>query len=330
MLEKVNILVVDDVRENHLVMNSVLNDPEVNVINAMSGEEALKLCSTHDFAVILMDVQMPVMDGFETAELLRSIERTKKIPIIFVTAISKEKKAIFRGYEIGAVDYLFKPIDALILRSKVKTFKELYQQRRQLELTTYELEKKIKELTIVQAERSRLENMSKEDFLTCTYNRRGIEQLLQVHWADCAKYELPMSLVLIDLDKFKSYNDYYGHVSGDQVLKEVVESAKNVLTGAAEYIGRYGGEEFLVVLPNKNRSEAEKIAEKIQYELTRKQITHVENVPHNIVTVSMGLITTVPSTSVVCSKIIGEVDEALYEAKTKGRNRFEVWHKKQL
>lgn len=330
MLEKVNVLVVDDVRENHLVMNSVLNDPEINVMNAMSGEEALKFCSTHDFAVILMDVQMPGMDGFETAELLRSIERTKKIPIIFVTAISKEKKAIFRGYEIGAVDYLFKPIDAMVLRSKVKIFKELYQQRRQLEITTYELEKKIEELMLAQAERSKFENISKEDFLTCTYNRRGIEHLLQLHWADCAKYEMPMSLLLIDLDKFKSYNDYYGHVSGDQVLKEVVDSAKRVLTGSAEYIGRYGGEEFLVVLPNKDRVDAELIAEKIQFELSKKQIIHVENVPHNIVTVSMGLITTVPATSAVCSKIIGEVDEALYEAKSNGRNTWQVWHKKQL
>lgn len=330
MLEKVNVLVVDDVRENHLVMNSVLSDPEVNVINAMSGEEALKLCSVHDFAVILMDVQMPGMDGFETAELLRSIEKTKKIPIIFVTAISKEKKAIFRGYEIGAVDYLFKPIDALVLRSKVKIFKELYQQRRQLEVTTYELEKKIQELMLAQEERSKYENISKEDFLTCTYNRRGIEQLLQLHWADCAKYELPISLMLIDLDNFKSYNDYYGHVSGDQVLKEVVDSAKRVLTGSAEYIGRYGGEEFLVVLPNKERGDAERIAEEIQSELSKKQIVHKENVPHNIVTVSMGLITTVPATPAVCSKIIGEVDEALYQAKTNGRNRWQVWHKKQL
>lgn len=249
MDEKVNVLVVDDVRENHLVMNSVLNDPEINVINAMSGEEALKLCTNHSFAVILMDVQMPGMDGFETAELLRSIERTKKIPIIFVTAISKEKKAIFRGYEIGAVDYLFKPIDALVLRSKVNTFKELYQQRRMLELTTYELEKKISELTYVQAEKSRLENVSKEDFLTCTYNRRGIEHLLQLHWADCAKYNLPISLMLIDLDNFKRYNDYYGHVKGDTVLKEVVNCAKKVLTGSAEYIGRYGGEEFWLYCP---------------------------------------------------------------------------------
>jgi len=328
MDEKVNVLVVDDVKENHLVMNSVLNDAEINVINALSGEEALKLCSNHSFAVILMDVQMPGMDGFETAELLRSIERTKKIPIIFVTAISKEKKAIFRGYEIGAVDYLFKPIDAMALRSKVNTFKELYQQRRQLEITTYELERKIEELTQVQAEKSRLENMSREDFLTCTYNRRGIEDLLQTHWADCAKYQLPMSLMMVDLDNFKRYNDYYGHVEGDVVLKKVVNCAKKVLTGSTEYIGRYGGEEFLIVLPNKSDIEAQKIARKIQLELEKMSLAHEQNDPHNIVTVSMGLLTTVPKTASVCGKVIGEVDEALYEAKTMGRNRWQTWTRK--
>lgn len=327
MDEKVNVLVVDDVRENHLVMNSVLNDNEINVINAMSGEEALSLCANHEFAVILMDVQMPGMDGFETAELLRSIERTKKIPIIFVTAISKEQKSIFRGYEIGAVDYLFKPIDALMLKSKVNIFKELYQQRRMLETTTFELERKIEELTHVKAEKSRLENVSREDFLTCTYNRRGIEHLLKEHWADCAKYNLPISLMMIDLDNFKRYNDHYGHVKGDAVLKEVVNCAKKVLTGRTEYIGRYGGEEFLVVLPNKDIEAAKAIATRIQDELKIRSIHHHENAPHDIVTVSMGLLTTVPETRDVCSKVIGEVDEALYLAKTQGRNRWQIWHK---
>lgn len=328
MDEKVNVLVVDDVRENHLVMNSVLNDPELNVMNAMSGEEALRLCATHSFAVILMDVQMPGMDGFEAAELLRSIERTKKIPIIFVTAISKEKNAIFRGYEIGAVDYLFKPIDAIVLRSKVNIFKELYQQRRMLEKTTYELEQKIKELTDIQVEKKRLENMSKEDFLTCTYNRRGIEHLLKTHWADCAKYKLPLSLMMIDLDNFKSYNDYYGHVNGDTVLKEVVDCAKSVLARETEYIGRYGGEEFLVVLPNKNKEEVQVLAEKIRETLNNRKIRHDANAPHNIVTVSMGLLTTIPKNARVCCNVIGEVDEALYEAKTLGRNRWQFWKNK--
>lgn len=96
MREKVDILIVDDLKENHLVMESVLTDEDLNLINAMSGEEALQLCSNHSFAVILMDVQMPGLDGFQTAELLRKIEKTKKIPIIFVTAISKEKNPYLR------------------------------------------------------------------------------------------------------------------------------------------------------------------------------------------------------------------------------------------
>jgi CheY-like chemotaxis protein/HPt (histidine-containing phosphotransfer) domain-containing protein len=128
-LRKIKILIVDDRPENLLALESLLSNPACEVIKADSGPAALRLLIEHDVAVVLMDVQMPQMDGYETAELMRGNERTKQIPIIFVTAISKEDKYVFKGYEIGAVDYLFKPVDPTILRAKVRTFCELQRQK---------------------------------------------------------------------------------------------------------------------------------------------------------------------------------------------------------
>lgn len=144
--DKISILIVDDRPENLLALESILDRPELSIIKAKSGNEALGLLLEHDFALVLLDVQMPEMDGFETAELMRVRERTRTIPIIFVTAISKEEKHIFKGYEAGAVDYLFKPIDSHILINKVNVFLDLYRQKHTLEKTMEHLRQTVGEL----------------------------------------------------------------------------------------------------------------------------------------------------------------------------------------
>jgi CheY-like chemotaxis protein/HPt (histidine-containing phosphotransfer) domain-containing protein len=133
------LLLVDDIPENLFALESILEDEGREFIKANSGEEALKLLLKHDIDLILLDVQMPGMDGFETAQLIRGTQRTRQIPIIFVTAISKEQKHIFKGYESGAVDYMFKPLEPTIVQSKVSIFLELAKQRRQLEQQNMEL-----------------------------------------------------------------------------------------------------------------------------------------------------------------------------------------------
>ncbi len=143
---KINILAVDDRPENLLTIETILDNSEINLVKANSGNEALGLMFDYDFALVLMDVQMPGMDGFETAELMRGSEKTRHIPIIFVTAINKEKKHIFRGYDTGAVDYLFKPIEPEIFQSKINVFIDLYKQRNALEELTLKLENTISQL----------------------------------------------------------------------------------------------------------------------------------------------------------------------------------------
>lgn len=149
--EKFNILIVDDKPENLLTLESILESPELNIVKATSGNEALALTWEHDFSLVLMDVQMPGMDGFETAEIMRSREKTKSIPIIFVTAINKERSHIFRGYDTGAVDYLYKPLDLEVLRIKIKAFLEFFKSQEALKRTSRQLEQ-----TVVELEKARL------------------------------------------------------------------------------------------------------------------------------------------------------------------------------
>ncbi|MDI6790399.1 MAG: response regulator, partial [Thermodesulfobacteriota bacterium] len=145
-IEKIDVLLVDDRPENLVALEALLEDLDLNIVKATSGNDALGLVLEYDLALILLDVQMPDMDGFETAELMRGSEKTRHIPIIFVTAISKDMKYVFKGYESGAVDYLFKPLNPDILRSKVKIFLELHRQKKALEKSTLDLKQIVEEL----------------------------------------------------------------------------------------------------------------------------------------------------------------------------------------
>src|SRR6201994_1827261 len=132
VLPPVKCLLVDDLEENLLALSALLERPDVELLTARSGREALELLLVHDVALAFLDVQMPEMDGFQLAELLRGSERTRHIPLIFVTAGARDQHRLFKGYESGAVDFLFKPIEPHILKSKAEVFFQLYRQKQQL------------------------------------------------------------------------------------------------------------------------------------------------------------------------------------------------------
>lgn len=144
MTEKINVLAVDDVEQNLIAIEALIASPTVNVLKASSGNEALEMLLSHDVALALLDVQMPQMDGFELATLIRGSERTRSIPLIFLTAAAREPEKFFRGYDAGAVDFLYKPIDPAVLKSKVGVFVELYSQKIQLASQLKALEQALK------------------------------------------------------------------------------------------------------------------------------------------------------------------------------------------
>lgn len=320
MKEKIKVLVVDNLEENHLAHESVLTDTELYIINAITGKEALSLCLIHDFAVILFNVEMPDVDAFETAELLRSIEKTQNIPLIFVTNIREEQKSIFKGYEVASIDYLFKPIDLIVLRSKVDVFKKLFIQRRLIDKQAEQLQNQLAALNRIQEERDFLECISIEDMLTKVYNRRGLEKMLNMHWKTCSRHNFAISIMLFDLDNFKNYNDNYSHYKGDEVLKAVSRVTENSLFRVGDFVCRYGGEEFLAVLPNTNIEGALKVAERLRKNVLELNITHEYNMDFGKVTISIGVASVYPKKNSNPETLIKIADQMMYKAKHSGRN----------
>lgn len=152
MIDKPNVLIVDDRKENLLALSATLSQLDVNVVESLSGVEALNALMDHEFALVILDVQMPEMDGFEVARLMKNHKKTRDIPIIFVTAISKEQQYVFKGYSSGAVDYISKPFNPEILICKVSVFISLYIQRKLLELKNIELQNSLDKITSLQNE----------------------------------------------------------------------------------------------------------------------------------------------------------------------------------
>ncbi len=197
--ETIKILAVDDRPENLLAIEGVLERPELTIITATSGNEALGLVLEHQFALILLDVQMPGMDGFEVAELMRGSEKTRHIPIIFVTAISKEETHVFTGYEKGAVDYLFKPLDPLILRSKVNVFVELFQQRKRLQESNAQLSHTVGELESLNQQIREQQKMAIEE--------ERLKVLLQMAGATAHELNQPLMVLMGNIQLLEMEGD---------------------------------------------------------------------------------------------------------------------------
>lgn len=242
------VLVVDDRDENLLSMETVLKKLPIDIITANSGKKALELLSNEVFCLVLLDVQMPEMDGFEVAEKIRESKRGATTPIIFVTAINKDDKHIFKGYKTGAVDYLFKPIDSAVLVSKVIVFTQLYEHRYQLQRLLHEkngLLYKIKKQNV------QLGYLAYHDPLTMSSNRAGFERALEKTLEAARRYKRNFSVLLIDLDRFKVINDSYGHEYGDILLQEVAKRLQNTVR-KTDFVARIGGDEFAVILEEIN------------------------------------------------------------------------------
>ncbi|NRT71822.1 diguanylate cyclase domain-containing protein [Clostridium beijerinckii] len=315
-----NILIVDDRQDNLLVLESLLEDMECNIIKATSGNEALGLMLDYEFALVLLDVQMPEMDGFETAEFMRMNSKTRYVPIIFVTAISKEKMCIFKGYEKGAVDYLFKPIEPIILQSKVRVFLELYNQKKLVEEQTKLLELKLKELSDLKEANFKLENLSTLDGLTGISNRRSFDNYIETSLRRCVRSQKPISLIMADIDFFKGYNDNYGHLKGDDCLTKVAKTITSSIKRPLDFAVRYGGEEFAVILPETDIEGAKAIAEVIRKNVEGLKIVHEHSKASQYVTLSLGIATLYTNMEISSNRLIESADKALYRAKSNGRN----------
>ncbi len=301
------ILIVDDRPENLTAMEIMLAELEAELICAGSGNEALTLILKNTFALCLLDVMMPDMDGFETAELMRKNKGTATLPIIFVTAMDDGGKNLFTGYECGAVDYLQKPIVSDILLAKVRVFLDLERGRQELENAN----------RFIADQNKLLETRASQDGLTGLYNHAHFQELFSREFKLAQRHKHALTVLMCDLDYFKDVNDTYGHQVGDIVLQEFARLLKEQVRDT-DITARYGGEEFILALMETDLQGGVKVAEKIRSTLEKYIFRHGKVSLQ--ATVSIG-VSTLGRESTQARELIELADYALYKAKSGGRNQ---------
>ena len=291
-MKKNSVLIIDDHETTITALQKILSS-DYTVFAALNGLEGIKLAEKYLPDVILLDILMLDMDGYQVISELKKSELTRSIPVIFLTALTSDADEE-KGLILGAVDYIVKPFSASIVKLR------LYNQMKMLEQFRM------------------IEKLSMSDKLTGLPNRRSFEERIKVEWARSMREKTPISILIIDLDKFKDFNDTYGHLQGDVVLQTIAKVFPTVIRRPADFIARWGGEEFIVVLPNTNSPGALDIAEKIR--LTAENTKHHGDNCEESLTVSIGVNTKDPPSGLLEDFFQG-ADTALYEAKRNGRNR---------
>ncbi|MES2150461.1 MAG: diguanylate cyclase [Pseudomonadota bacterium] len=290
------ILIVDDAMENIQILHHALQD-EHDVLFAMNGAKALQVAQHQLPDLILLDAVMPDMDGYAVCKALRENPLTRDIPIIFVTAL-KTPEDETRALESGAADFISKPVNAAVVRARVRT-----------QLTVKRQSDALRELTLT-------------DPLTGVANRRAFDETLDSEWRRCGRAQVPLALLMVDIDHFKDYNDEYGHPAGDTCLEQVGAAMRRAAGRPHDLVARYGGEEFAILLPQADLQGAEAVARKLLEEIAALDIGHVRSRSSTRVTVSMGVVSAVPTDALVQGQLISAADALLYQAKAGGRNRY--------
>jgi diguanylate cyclase (GGDEF)-like protein len=317
-VEPVPILIVDDNAAKRLALKAVLRSLGHTIIEAESGLEALRCVMAHDFAVILLDVRMPIIDGFQTAALIRTREQSELTPIIFITAYGSDEIVTGDLYAQGAVDFIYAPVPPEELRAKVAVFANLYLKAAALARMAAEVRSSADRLRLMNNE---LTTLSRQDPLTGLGNRRALDQDLELLEARVVRYSHRYCMAVLDIDHFKSYNDTYGHLAADLILQTfAMQLQQQVRAGDAVY--RFGGDEFLCVFPEQSLETGAQAVERMRAELESLAIEHVGN-PRGVVTFSAGLAILDPGHIESAQEVLQEADAALYRAKQLGRNRVE-------
>ena len=289
------LLVVDDQRINILVLNELFRN-DCEVFMATNGEQALQICRAQLPDLVLLDVQMDGIDGFEVCRRLKADAESRNIPVIFITAQGGEADEV-RGLQLGAVDFIAKPINPVIVRARVQTH------------LTLKLQSDL------------LRSMALFDGLTGVPNRRKFDEQLLRDWRQSQREQTALSVILIDVDHFKRYNDHYGHQAGDAALQAVARVLDGTLKRPHDLLARYGGEEFVGVLPNTGLSEAVELAERMQAGVRALNLEHSGSPEAQVVTISLGVAAVVARSDLAPQALVEAADQQLYAAKQAGRAR---------
>jgi len=289
-----SVLVVDDESSNILALTHILG-PDYVIYAAKNGQKGIEAADKYLPDVILLDIMMPEMDGYAVISALKNAETTRDIPVVFITGLSNADDEE-KGLNLGAADYISKPFSPAIVKLRVRNQIKMINQLRMIEL------------------------LSLIDQLTSIPNRRGFDNRMDMEWIRAIRENTSISILLMDVDKFKVYNDTYGHQQGDRVLQAVAKTMTQSLHRPGDYAARWGGEEFIVLMPNTDLDGAMAIAEKIRRDVSNVVIP-CEDGTETMVTVSIGVNSLTPQRAGSRDDFIAGADKALYNAKESGRNQ---------
>ncbi|MFO0945440.1 MAG: diguanylate cyclase [Planctomycetota bacterium] len=296
--ENRRVLVVDDSVVIQRLVQARLRNDGFEVVACSNGQDGVATARTAHPDVILLDVDMPGMNGYETCKELKSDPSTSFIPVIFLTAHTRVDEKV-KGLDLGAIDYVSKPFDPVELRARVRS---AYRTKFLMDL---------------------LEEKAQIDGLTGLYNRAYFDARVLEEFERAKRNHHSLSIVITDVDRFKSVNDTYGHSFGDVVLGEVSESLRKLLD-ATDMVARYGGEEFVAVLPEKSIQDAGSFANRVRLKIEGLELEH--NGVHVKITSSFGVASTAEVGFTSVKELVDCADKALYAAKQGGRNRVYLWN----
>jgi diguanylate cyclase (GGDEF)-like protein len=318
-----NILIVDDQPRNLTPLINLLHHKGYTVRTSITGDVALKTTQIEPPDLILLDVCMPTMNGYEVCSALKANPETSNIPVIFLSALNHSAEKA-QAFAVGGADYITKPfyVDEVFTRINY----QLTIQRQQQQLVQYN---QILLAMVMQQQRlqqqlqvanQELEQLAYQDGLTQVANRRTFNQVLHLEWNKLRRIRQPLSLILCDVDYFKLFNDRYGHLVGDRCLQLVAQAIAASAKRPGDLVARYGGEEFVVLLPNVEAMGALIVAERIRKAIAELNIPHQDSPCSSSVTISCGISTLFPMLDSSPDQLITSTDEALYCAKKSGRN----------
>lgn len=321
------IVIVDDTIFSLEVLKSFLMSAGYSdIITVQSAAELYRLVDGYsergivEIDLILMDIVMPEVDGIEACQNIKKREWLVDVPVIMVTATT-EKDDLQLAFAAGAMDYIKKPLDRVELLARVRSALRLKHEtyrRKARETELLEVTRQLK------AANESLQNLSFLDGLTGIANRRHFDQGLMQESRRTNRENIPLSLIILDIDYFKAFNDTYGHLKGDDCLKSVASILKQALKRPGDFAARYGGEEFAVILPNTDDIGAAIIAEELRTSIEKACITNINSLCAEHITVSLGVVTRFPGQTYSPNEMICAADRALYRSKHEGRNRVSI------